>query len=300
MLKQRAQNAIEYLLNYSWALIAISIFIVVMVFSGAGVINPTICTSFSELLCNGVFDDGEDLMIVLQNATGRKITINPSTGIAFMDKVGYAVIVYKGTEYVGNVTIAAGDKFIIKGKGMATEKQVTMTYKKEGGLTKTETTTFSTGATSSGSCNGDPMSYCQAFGGNKAEVGTVCRNSGCQVYEKWCSGLDVTRDGKVDLSDPTKVLSNLDKTGCNYIERATGDGFGSQWCEKTDLDQSGKVDLEDYYSFYEEGELVRGVDCDTPTNITIECYSFKSCASAKSRNICTPIPGCSWQEHESG
>ena len=89
---KKAQAALEYLLTYGWALIAIATIIGILVFTAGGGVNTASCTTFLNLVCKGIGVDGDTLVLVLQNATGQTITINPFTGICFDEKCGYATI----------------------------------------------------------------------------------------------------------------------------------------------------------------------------------------------------------------
>jgi len=111
-------------------------------------INANTCTSFLTMICKGVGADGDTLMLVLQNATGQKITINPFLDIKFDDEEGYATVTYNGTVHrFDDVTINAGDEFTISAKGLVHADEVTITYVEGStGLTRTITSTISTDA----------------------------------------------------------------------------------------------------------------------------------------------------------
>lgn len=99
-------------------------------------------------MCKGIGAEGDTLVLVMQNATGQKITINPFTGITFDGEYGYAAIIYQGTTYrFQDVTINAGDQFRIEGYGMVLSDEISITYKEEAtGLTKTATSGLGTDA----------------------------------------------------------------------------------------------------------------------------------------------------------
>ena len=145
---KKAQSGLEYLITYGWALIAIATIIGVLVFVASGGINTNTCTTFLALVCKGIGVDGDTLILVLQNATGQSITINPITGICFDGKCGYAVIVYNDERYrFEDVTIAQGEEFKIKAEGMISESEISITYTEEAtGLEKTITSGMETEA----------------------------------------------------------------------------------------------------------------------------------------------------------
>jgi len=141
------QAALEYLITYGWALVAIVTIIGVLVLSG-GNVNSNTCTTFLTILCKGIDADGDQLMMVLQNATGQKITINPFTDIAFDGQYGYAKITYQGQEYrFEDVTIGAGDEFTITAEGMVLTNEMEITYREQNtGFTRTITSNMGTSA----------------------------------------------------------------------------------------------------------------------------------------------------------
>ena len=144
----KAQAALEYVITYGWALVAIATTIGIAVFLVGGNINTNTCTTFTALLCKGVQADGDQLMLVLQNATGQKITISPFTNIAFGTEYGYGKILFQGEEHIlGEVTIGQGEEFIIIGQGVVLEDEITITYYEEQtGITRTVSSTIGTDA----------------------------------------------------------------------------------------------------------------------------------------------------------
>lgn len=93
----------------------------ILVFVTSGTINEESCTTFMEFACKEIYPDSEGwLVLVLQNATGQRITINPFTGIALDGKTGYATIVKDGARYEYEpVEIGPMDVFAIEGFGSA-------------------------------------------------------------------------------------------------------------------------------------------------------------------------------------
>lgn len=146
--KTRTQIALEYLVTYGWALVLIATLVTVLVFVGTGNINVNTCTNFLQFICKGIGAEGDTLVLILQNGTGQKITINPFLDIRFDDKEGYAIVTYKGNDYrFEDVTIEAGEQFTISAKGMANSEQISITYiEKSTGLRKTVTSKIRTDA----------------------------------------------------------------------------------------------------------------------------------------------------------
>ncbi len=146
--KNLAQASLEYLITYGWALVAIATIVGVLIFATGTGVNSNTCTTFLHLICKGVVADGDTLTLVLQNATGQAIKINPFTDISFGGKYGYATIDFQGTTYRFNeVTIPAGGEFTIEGTGMVLTNEMTISYyETQTGLTKTETSNISTDA----------------------------------------------------------------------------------------------------------------------------------------------------------
>jgi len=141
----RAQAGLEYLLTYGWALIAIATIIGILVMLTGSNVNTETCTNFLHLICKGVVTDGSRVTLILQNATGQAITINPRTGIAFGGTYGLAIIDFQGTEFRNeSVTIGPGEEFTITATTMAEEITITY-YETQTGLTRTETSTIGTG-----------------------------------------------------------------------------------------------------------------------------------------------------------
>jgi len=144
----KAQASLEYLITYGWALVAIATIVGVLIFASGGGINANTCTTFLTLLCKGIAAEGDQLILVLQNAAGQKITINPFTDIGFDGRYGYAIIVYGDQEYrFGNVEIGAGEEFRIEAYGQVLSDEITITYRERAtGLTRTVTSSMGTDA----------------------------------------------------------------------------------------------------------------------------------------------------------
>lgn len=144
----KGQAALEYLITYGWALVAIVTIIGVLVLSSGGNINSNTCTTFLTILCKGIDAEGDQLIMVLQNATGQKITINPFTDIAFDGQYGYAKIIYQGQEYrFEDVTIGAGEEFKITAEGRVLASEMELTYfENQTGLTRTISSNMGTDA----------------------------------------------------------------------------------------------------------------------------------------------------------
>ena len=143
----KSQAGLEYLLTYGWALVAIATIIGLLAFLAQNPDNNT-CQTTLKFICQGVIREGDTVIMRLQNITGQIITIDPFTGIAFDGKTGYAVIIYRGQEYMfGSVAVGAGDTFEIRGNGRALAGQLSITYKEsQTGYTKTETIKVGTDA----------------------------------------------------------------------------------------------------------------------------------------------------------
>lgn len=184
---KKAQSSLEYLITYGWALIMIATIIGVLAFATGGGINTNSCTTFLTIICKGIGADGDTLILILQNTTGQKITINPFTDIMFDNHQGYAEILYQDRVYrFEDVTIGAGDEFTIQGKGMVLADTLTITYyEHRTGLTKTLTSNLSTDAPDNIELSND--------------------------------GIDNDGDGLVDCLDP--IL-----TDCEYTVEATAFG----------------------------------------------------------------------------
>jgi len=144
----KAQSGLEYMMTYGWALIAVATIVGFLIFASGGGVNQNTCTSFLTLVCKGVGADGDTLILVLQNSTGQKITINPLMDIAFDSEEGYAKIIYEGRTYwFDDVEIGAGTEFKIEGAGMANAEEISITYtEKSTGLKRTVTSSISTDA----------------------------------------------------------------------------------------------------------------------------------------------------------
>ena len=145
---KRGQAALEYLITYGWALVAIATIIGVLVMASSGSVNSNSCTTFLTLLCKGIAAEGDQLIMVMQNAAGQKITINPFTDIAFDGQYGYAKITYQGQEYrFEEVTIGAGEEFTITADGMVLSNEVAISYvESQTGITRTVTSSMGTDA----------------------------------------------------------------------------------------------------------------------------------------------------------
>lgn len=127
-----AQVSLEYLMTYGWALILVAAIVGILVIV-IGTPSGYACSSegiVKVLLCNGrIWNEGEDLFLILSNNVGSDIIINPFTGIAFDGRTGYAAIVFQETEYrFGEITIPKGASFKVKGIGVNDAGTVTITY----------------------------------------------------------------------------------------------------------------------------------------------------------------------------
>jgi hypothetical protein len=145
---KRAQASLEYILTYGWALLLIASVVGVMAFAMGGEINTNTCTTFLTMICKGIGADGDTLMLVLQNTTGQKITINPFLDIKFDDKEGYATVTYRGTVHrFADVDIESGDEFLVSAKGLVHADEVSITYLEGStGFTRTRTSRINTNA----------------------------------------------------------------------------------------------------------------------------------------------------------
>ncbi len=146
--KFRAQASLEYLITYGWALVSIIIIVGALVMVTSSGINENTCTSFMQFICKGIGFDEDTLILVLQNATGREVTINPFRDIAFDGQYGYAIIVYKdGTHQCEDVTISPGDEFTIRGIGRAFSDSISLNYyEQETGITRDVSSGFASAA----------------------------------------------------------------------------------------------------------------------------------------------------------
>ncbi len=135
----RTQAALEYLMTYGWALILLVVTASFLFVAGVGGFNRNSCQVNFAFLCKGVYTEGDMVILTLQNATARRIIINPFEGISFDDKMGYGTINYAGKTYrFEDVSIPSGDSFEVEGKGMVLAKKLSLTYTEiETGQTKT-------------------------------------------------------------------------------------------------------------------------------------------------------------------
>ena len=136
--RPNAQSALEYLLTYGWALVVIALLIGILIIASSGGVNKDTCSSFLNFICKDIGFEGDTVFIVLQNATGQKITINPFTDISFDGVTGYAIISYHGQDYrFGDITIGQGETFIIRAPGQVFARILGLTYTAENsGLVK--------------------------------------------------------------------------------------------------------------------------------------------------------------------
>tara|TARA_Y100000310_G_C20020735_1_gene507253 strand:- start:103 stop:360 length:258 start_codon:yes stop_codon:yes gene_type:complete len=81
-MQRRAQAGLEYLMTYGWALILVTAVIGSLVLLGEDSINSSSCPNLPSFICKGAVVEGNELIMILQNSAGQKITINPGTGIA--------------------------------------------------------------------------------------------------------------------------------------------------------------------------------------------------------------------------
>lgn len=141
---EMSQAGLEYLMTYGWALLLI-VTVVGILFSVVGAPSGYACSGLAVLICKAANQNGEDLYLTIQNSRPYDITINPFSGISFDGKIGYAVIIYGGTEYrFDDVTIKKGDSFQLKGKGQILAKGAQITYTESTtGYTKTATISIS-------------------------------------------------------------------------------------------------------------------------------------------------------------
>ena len=146
--KTKAQAALEYLITYGWALVTVATIVGVLMFLGGGGVNTESCTTFLSFVCTGIGVDGDTLIMVLQNASGQKISINPFDDICFDGRCGYASIEYKNTRYrFETVEIDAGAEFKVFGEGQVLASEMSITYTEEQtGLEKTVNSKFGSGS----------------------------------------------------------------------------------------------------------------------------------------------------------
>ncbi len=146
--RQIAQSSLEYLLTYGWALVLIATLIGVLVFAAGGGINTNTCTTFLTLICKGIGAEGDNLVLVLQNATGQAIIITPFYDIGFDGIFGQASIVYNGTEFqFEEVKIAQGALFRVKGNNSVSSNSMNISFLETGtGFRRTLASSFSTDA----------------------------------------------------------------------------------------------------------------------------------------------------------
>ncbi len=144
----KAQAALEYLITYGWALVAIATIVGVLVFVAGGGVNTNTCTTFLTMICKGIGVDGDTLVMVLQNSSGQRISINPFSDICFDNQCGYATIEYNGTTYrFETAQIDTGAQFTILGAGQVLASEIRITYVEQAtGLEKTVTSTMGTEA----------------------------------------------------------------------------------------------------------------------------------------------------------
>ena len=137
---KKGQAALEYLITYGWARILIASVTAILLFTVGKNVNPVTCTNFMHLLCKGVTVEGDEVILVLQNATDQKITINP-IDILFGKGYAYVEIIYPGKTYkFDEVTINAGDEFTVRAYDVGATEEISVTYTEEQtGLEKIDT-----------------------------------------------------------------------------------------------------------------------------------------------------------------
>jgi len=174
----------DVLITYGWALVILATMVGLLAFIASGGINTSSCTTYLHFICKGVGFDEDTLILILQNATGQEITINPFIGIGFDGLYYYGVIEYQGQEYrFEDVTIKPGTEFTIQGMGRATAKQISITYVEQAtGLTRTVESSLSTDAPDDIEISND--------------------------------GIDNDGDGQIDCADTP--------TNCQYLVTVTG------------------------------------------------------------------------------
>ncbi len=223
----KAQAGLEYLLTYGWALIAIATIVGALVLLTGTNVDTETCTNFLHLICKGVVTDGSSITLVLQNATGQAITINPASGIAFGEAYGFAVIEYQGTEFRNqSVTIGPGEEFMITATTVGGEISITY-YETQTGLTKTETSSMGanpekTGISACGTTISEPGLYIlegnlSTNGGNCIDVNGSNVTIDCQNHSIAGSGSGVG----IFIAEPV-AKENISIVNCEISNFETG------------------------------------------------------------------------------
>ena len=141
---RKAQVSLEYGMMYGWALILIATIISVLVFVTDENLDVTRCPNFLNIICKGIGAEDDTLSLVLQNATGQKITLNPLTSFSFDGQTKPVTILYGDKEYTfQDATVWQAEEFTIRAEGQVNTKQISITFV-EGrtGLQKTLTSSM--------------------------------------------------------------------------------------------------------------------------------------------------------------
>jgi len=203
--KPKAQAALEYLITYGWALIALVTIIGVIVMVGPNSVGENTCHASLAFVCKGVTTQDDTVIMKLQNLTAQTITINPYDDIKFDGQSGYAVVIFQGTEYrFEDVTIGPGQEFIIEGQGQVHADQVTITYyAHQTGLTDTETITMNTNFPPEGEISNDGID-------NDGDGFTDCAQPGIGPCEYVVSAVSLNPvDGSFDSDTQTISFGQL-------------------------------------------------------------------------------------------
>jgi hypothetical protein len=246
--RQKGQAGFEYLITYGWALVAVATIVGVLVFSNAGGLNKTSCTSFMHLLCKGAGFEGNDFVLVLQNAAGQAITISPGTGIALNGSYGYAVIIYKGEEhYFEEVVIGAGEEFTVKILGGAETGEISITYTENStGIERTEESHLKTEErqeTAIESCGytiTEPGVY--VLESNISIVGAECITIKADNVTLDCQGYTLSGDARTDHGIQALTIDNLLITNCHSTGFSKGlylDDIGNSLFLNNHFNQNG-------------------------------------------------------------
>jgi hypothetical protein len=198
----KSQAALEYLVTYGWALVAIATIIGLLAFVGSSSAGTATCTAFIQFICKGVSIDAEgNLVIVLQNATSQRIVISPTTGIMIGGEGAYAIISFDGIKFFYDaVIIEPGQEFTIIIPGAIEANQLTLEYQDQTDLNKTVTSAFRTGKTIA-----ETAAASQGTTGNLHEISTP-------------EGLQNMRN---DLAGYYYLAGNIDMTGINFTPIGT-------------------------------------------------------------------------------
>ena len=323
-LKAKAQSALEYLMTYGWSLVVIAIVIGTLIFIAAPTSSDLVFFSATSqfLVKDSNFDHlGGDnsANLILQNATGGPVQITKITGTGSACISCGMLVNNQVPLETEPVIIPIGAKMLITGIDLPRRGPISGTFEvdyiNQSGLQKTGIISVQgkmVEAAVIGLCSGkvtnlqadpcygfrtgpdpdDPL-YTKTHPNYEVALAQAL-SQGCCYFERPCMGADITGDGFADIIDLVNLATYSGQTGCEYKERATGDGVGSDWCHNADVDHSGTVQTEapDTTDIDILRAFFGGTDCTQPQNVYVEFYSSTR-AGINNQGECTAM-GCTW------